>query len=71
MKQSLLSNLAALLTAAMGAMIAVPPERLGVKTPFGPCVTEPELIDIGFMPQLVLPYGDAHYDLTNPCFANV
>ena len=39
MKRSLLANLAAFLTAAMGAMIAVPPERLAMKTPFGPCAT--------------------------------
>ena len=70
MKKSLSPKLAVILASVMTSMVVTPPERYGVKTPFGPCGwTQFEFIDgIGYGPRNLLPNDEGRYDLSNPCF---
>ena len=68
MRKSLSPKLAVILASVMTSMVVTPPERYGVKTPFGPCATTEFIDNMGFGPRDLLPNDEGRYDLSNPCF---
>ena len=70
MKRSLLSSLAALVASAMTALVVAAPNRVGPKSPFGPCAAiDFEVIDIGFGPPPPAPPQEPdRVDFGHPCF---